>query len=96
VVNSKAEVIEDEEEVFDNKEVIMWRRRRSLTMRRRLSMTMRRKLAMAILKRLQAALEKLWTVSGKGSDTKSSSSIKKGAATAMSKFEKKQQSTGRR
>jgi len=29
VVNSKAEVIEDEEEVFDNKEVITWRRRRS-------------------------------------------------------------------
>jgi len=29
VVNSKAEVIEDEEEVFDNKEVVMWRRRRS-------------------------------------------------------------------
>jgi len=28
VVNSKAEVIEDEEEVFDNKEVVMWRRRR--------------------------------------------------------------------
>ncbi len=65
------------------------RRRRSLTMRRRrLSMMRRRKLAMAILKRLQAALETLWTVSSKGSNMKSSSSIKKSVATAMAKLKK--------